>query len=88
MHDDSTESRSQQHAKILTYINQQVLVFLHRDSSEKLQVLVQVWSRSSDHQVRALVDVETDDQAMVAFDSFTDETIGQFIEAAGIDVVL
>lgn len=88
MQTETTLDRSQQHAKLLTYINRQVLVFLTRNSDDKLQVLVQLWSSSADHQVRALVEVETDDQAMIAFDSITDETIGELIASFGMADVL
>jgi hypothetical protein len=88
MQNETTPDRSQQHAKLLTYKQRQVLVFLQRDNTDKLQVLLSIWSSASDAQVRALVEVETDDHAMVAFDSFTDETVAEFIEAAGMADVL
>lgn len=85
---NDTEQRSQRFAKILNTDHGQALVFLQRDNSDDLQVIVQLWSRSSDHQVRALVQLDTDDQALVAFDSITEETIGDLIASSGMLEVL
>lgn len=77
-------SRSQLFAKLLTFNERQALVFLQRDNTDKLNVVVQLWSSAHDAQVRALVDVETDDQAQFVFDNLTDETLGEFVEASGL----
>jgi hypothetical protein len=82
------QPRSQRFAKLLDYQGRQALVFLQRDNTEKLNVIVQVWSDAHDAQIRALVDVETDDLAEVAFDSFDNASLAQFIEASGLAAAL
>ena len=78
------QPRSQQFAKLLTYQGQQALVALQRDGDDNLSVIVQMWSNSADAQIRALVALQSDDQAQVAFDSFDVESLAQFIDASGM----
>jgi hypothetical protein len=81
---NETSPRSQQFAKLLTYQGKQALAFLQRTSDDDLNVVVQLWSDDADHQIRALIATEHDDQAQVAFDSLDDQSLAQFIEASGL----
>lgn len=78
------EQRSQRFAKILKSDHGQALVFLQRDETDALQLIVQLWSRSSDHQLRAMVQCDTDDLVLAAFDAITDETIGELVVSTGM----
>lgn len=80
--------RSQRFAKLFDWTYSQALVFLQRDSTEKLAIIVQLWGDFHDHQLRAALTFEHDDQAVVAFDSVTAETIGELIEGTGLAAVL
>jgi hypothetical protein len=80
--------RSQHFAKLLEYQGSQALVFLQRDNTEKLAIIVQLWSDAHDHQLRAALTFEHDDQAVVAFDSIIDGTIDELIEGTGLAAAL
>ena len=84
----SEPNRSQQFAKLLTYNGKQALAFLQRDTEENLVVVVQLWSESADHQIRALIAPEFDDQVQVVFDNLDDASLAEFIEKSGLGSVL
>lgn len=76
--------RSQQFAKLLTYRDRQALAFLQRSPDEKLVVVVQLWSDAADHQIRAVIETEHDDQVQFVFDNLDDASIAEFIDASGL----
>lgn len=77
--------RVQQHAKLLRYEDRQVLVFLSRNESDDLAIFVQVWVASCDHQLRATIVLQVeDDLIQVAFEALDDETIGDALEFMGV----
>lgn len=81
MQNEQTPPRSRQFAKLLTYRDGQALAFLQRSPDDKLVVVVQLWSDAADHQVRAVIETERDDQTLFVFDNLTDETLAEFINA-------
>jgi hypothetical protein len=83
-----TQPRSQQFAKLLTYQGRQALAFLQRDSDENLVVVVQLWSDAADHQIRAVIAPEHDDQTEVVFDKLDDASLAEFIEASPLGGLL
>lgn len=80
--------RSQQFAKLLTYQGHQALAFLQRDTDENLVVVVQLWLDAPDHQIRAVIAPEFDDQAQVVFENLTDESVAEFINDSGLASIL
>jgi Mg/Co/Ni transporter MgtE len=84
MQNEAPQPRSRQFAKLLTYSEGQALAFLQRSPDDDLVVVVQLWSDAADHQIRALISCEHDDQTQVVFDSLTDESLAEFIEQSGL----
>jgi hypothetical protein len=82
------QPRSRQFAKLLTYREGQALAFLQRSPDDDLVVVVQLWSDAADHQIRAVIALESDDQTQVVFDTLTDETLADFIERSPLGEVL
>jgi hypothetical protein len=82
------QPRSRQFAKLLAYRDGQALAFLQRSPDDSLVVVVQLWSDAQDHQIRAVIALESDDQTQVVFDALTDETLAEFIERSGLAAAL
>jgi Mg/Co/Ni transporter MgtE len=85
---NETPPRSRHFAKLLAYRDSQALAFLQRTPDDNLVVVVQLWSDAADHQIRAVIELQSDDQTQVVFDSLTDETLAEFIERSPLGEAL
>lgn len=89
MQNEAAQKRVTAHAKLFTVNDdRQVLCMLQRAADEDLAVIVQVWVAGEDHQLRAVIQVTSDERAQECFDGITDENIADVLEQVGINGVI
>lgn len=81
-------SRVELHAKTITHDGRQVLAYLYRDSTDALCVALQMWVAASDEQLRAVVQVETDEEAILWFSQLDETTIAAALDGTGLAATL
>lgn len=80
------ESRVKEHAKLLLYDDRQALVFLQRDDNDSLMIVVQVWLRNSDEQLRLAINLNGmygDVYIQNMFDALTDDLLKKALDEVG-----
>lgn len=78
-----------QHAKLLSYGDRQALAFVQRnDENEKLEVIIQLWVASEDHQLRAALCFGDDALTYAAFEALDDEGLEKVFATLSIPETL
>jgi len=82
------ESRAAQFAKLLTFEEQQVLVYLYRNSTDDLTIVAQLWVALTDEQIRLEIGTDSDDVTMEVFQELNQDNVEEFVRQLGIPEII
>jgi hypothetical protein len=86
--DNNAQKLEKQHAKLLTYGDRQALAFVQRGDAETLEIIIQLWVASEDHQLRVSIAFGSDDMTLAAFERLDQENLESVLATLEVPATL